>query len=92
MASKKDIPESVLNKIKEYAFLQYGVSTIAELKAVIVDEQFNKIINNYLGDIKLRLLRTKADEAKAYEPTEVELVERLQAKIDAFNSNLDGGV
>ena len=92
MASFGNIPTSVLNKIKEYAFLQYGVSTVPELKAAIVDEQFGKIVNNYLGDVELRLHRAKADEAKAYKPTEAELVEKLQAKIDAFNSSKDGGL
>lgn len=86
MASIDDIPASVLGKIKEYAFLQYGVSTVADLKAAIVDEQFNKIINNYLDDIKMRLLRAKADEAKVYEPTEEELIEKLDAKINAFSA------
>lgn len=86
MASIDDIPASVLNKIKELAFLQYGVSTIIELKTAIVDEQFNKIINNYLDDIKMRLLRAKADEAKAYEPTDEELIEKLDAKINAFSA------
>lgn len=80
-----DMPASVLNKIKEYAFLQYGVSTLEELNTAIVAEQFDKIINNYLDDIKLRLLRAKTDEVKAYEPTEEELVEKIQARIDVFD-------
>lgn len=83
MVDIQDIPTPVLNKIKEYAFLQYNVTTVAELKAAIVDERFNEIINNFLGEVLLRILRAKADEAKAYEPTEAELIAKLQEKIDA---------
>lgn len=79
----EDIPTPILNKIKEYAFIQYGVSTVTQLKAKIVDERFNEIINDYLGDVMLRILRAKADEAKNYEPTEQELIAAIQAKIDA---------
>ena len=82
MADIQDIPTPVLNKIKEYAFLQYGVSTVAELKAAIVDERFEQIINDYLGEVTLRILRAKVEEAKAYEPTESEIIEKIQAKID----------
>lgn len=81
----EDIPTPVLNKIKEYAFLQYGVSSVVELKAAIVDERFNEIINDYLGDVTSRILRAKADEAKAYKPTQEEIIEKLQAKIDAVS-------
>jgi hypothetical protein len=83
MATIEDIPPAVLNKIKEYAFLQYGVTTVTQLKAKIVDERFNEIINDYLGEVMLRILRAKADEAKAYDPTEAEIIAKLQAKIDA---------
>lgn len=68
----------------------YGVNTLAELKTAIISEQFDKIINNYLGEVRLRILRAKADEAKVYEPTDVELVEKFQVKIDAFNSSNGG--
>ena len=83
MVNIEDIPAAVLNKIKEYAFLQYGVTTVTQLKAAIVDERFNEIINDYLGDVMLRILRAKADEAKAYQPTDEEIIEKLQAKINA---------
>lgn len=83
MVDIQDIPAPVLNKIKEYAFLQYGVTTVTQLKAAIVDERFNEIINDYLGEVMLRILRAKADEAKAYEPTEAEIIAKLQAKIDS---------
>jgi len=86
MTNIEDIPVLVLNKIKKYALLRYGVSTVTELKAAIIDEQFNKIVNNYLDDIKIRLIRARADEAKAYEPTEAELIERIDAKINAFSA------
>lgn len=84
MVNIEDIPVLVLNKIKEYALLRYGVKTVTELKDAIITEQFNKIINNYLDDIKLRLLRERADEAKVYEPTDAELIEKLQTRINAF--------
>ena len=87
MTSIEDIPTPVLNKIKEYAFLQYGVSTVTQLKAAIVNERFEQIINDYLGDVTLRILRAKADDAKAYEPTEAEIIEKLQAKIDAVSQS-----
>lgn len=83
MATIEDIPPAVLNKIKEFAFLQYGVSTVTELKTAIVDERFNEIINDYLGEVMLRILRAKVDEANAYQPTEAEIIAKLQAKIDA---------
>ena len=85
MVDIQNIPTPVLNKIKEYAFLQYGVSTVAELKAAIVDERFNEIINDYHGEVTLRIIRAKVDEAKAYEPTEAEIIEKIQAKIGASN-------
>ena len=84
MVGINNIPESVLGKIKEYALLLYGVSTIAEFKAAIVDAEFQRIVNAYLSEITKRILRSKADEAKAYEPTEEELIEKFQAKIDAL--------
>ena len=85
MTTIEDIPTPILNKIKEYAFLQYGVSTVAELKSAIVDERFNEIINNYLGEATLRIMRAKADEAKTYQPTDAEIIAKIQAKIDASN-------
>lgn len=83
MATIEDISPAVLNKIKEYAFLQYGVTTVTQLKSAIVDERFNEIINDYLGEVMLRILRAKADEAKNYKPTESEIISKLQEKIDA---------
>lgn len=79
----EDIPTDVLNKIKEKAFLDYDVSTVVELKEKVVDEKFEEIINTYLDQAKLRIMRQKADEAKAYNPTEAEVIAILQAKIDA---------
>lgn len=81
-----EIPTPVLSKIKELAFKEYRVSTIVELKATIVDKEFERIINGYLSEITKRILRAKADDAKAYEPTDVEFVEKIQAKIDAFSA------
>lgn len=81
----ENIPTVVLEKIKEYALLQYGVSTVTELKAAIVDERFEQIVNDYLEEATLRILRAKADEAKFYEPTEDEVIAVLQAKIDTIN-------
>lgn len=78
-----EIPMPVLDKIKELALKKYGVSTIVELKAAIVDAEFQRIVNGYLSEITKRILRSKADEAKVYEPTDVEFIEKLQAKIDA---------
>lgn len=78
-----EIPTPVLDKIKELAFKEYRVSTIVELKAAIVDIEFQRIVNGYLSEITKRILRSKADEAKVYEPTDVEFIEKLQSKIDA---------
>ena len=78
-----EIPTPILDKIKELALKEYNVATVVELKAAIVDAEFQRIVNGYLSEITKRILRSKADEAKVYEPTEVELIEKLQVKIDA---------
>jgi len=83
MTKLEDIPENVLNKIKEKAFLDYNVSTVQQLKDAVVDEKFEEIINSYLGEATLRILRLKKDEFAAYQPTEDEIIAQIQARIDA---------
>lgn len=78
-----EIPTPVLDKIKELALKEYNVATVVELKAAIVEAEFQRIVNAYLSEITKRILRSKADEAKVYEPTDVEFIEKIQAKIDA---------
>ena len=78
----EDIPTNILNKIKEKAFLDYGVSTVQQLKDKVVDEKFEEIINKYLGEATLRILRIKKDEFAAYQPTEEEIIAQIQARID----------
>ena len=78
----EDIPTNILNKIKEKAFLDYGVSTVQQLKDKVADEKFEEIINKYLGEATLRILRIKKDEFAAYQPTEEEIIAQIQAKID----------
>jgi len=77
------IPIAVLTKIKEFAFIQYNVESIVELKAAIVEERFEQIVNEYLNEAKLRIMKFKADEAKAYNPTDKEIIAKIQARIDA---------
>lgn len=79
-----EIPTNVLDKIKELALKEYNVETVAELKAAIVDTEFQRIVNGYLSEISKRILRSKADKARVYEPTDVEFIEKLQSKIDAI--------
>jgi hypothetical protein len=35
-----------------------------------------------VDEVKLRIVRQKQDDAKNYKPTDEEIIERLQAKID----------
>ena len=79
----ESLSPEVLNTIKEYAFIQYDVTTVAELKTKIVDAEFEKIVNTYLDEAKLRIKRQKMDEYNAYVPTDVEIIAQIQAKIDA---------
>jgi len=83
MVKINEIPEAILTKIKEFAFIQYNVISVAELKAAIVEERFEQIVNEYLNEAKLRIMRLKADEAKAYNPTDEEIIAKIQARIDA---------
>jgi len=79
----ESLSPEVLNTIKEYAFIQYDVTTVAELKTKIVDAEFEKIVNTYLDEAKLRIKRQKMDEYAAYVPTDAEIIAQIQAKIDA---------
>lgn len=83
MPAINEIPTAVLDKIKEYAFKQYNVTNVTELKAAIVDEKFEQIVNEYLDEATLRIKRQKQDEYNAYIPTEDEIIAKLQEKIDA---------
>ena len=61
---------TVSDKVSELAFKEYNVSTEIELKAVIVDAEFQRITDRYLDEVKKRIVRQKQDEAKAYKPTD----------------------
>ena len=76
---------TVSDKVSELAFKEYNVSTEIELKAVIVDAEFQRITDRYLDEVKKRIVRQKQDEAKAYKPTDEEIIERLQTKLDVLN-------
>lgn len=86
MTAIKDIPAAVLSKIEECAFLRYKVSSTLELKAAIVDEQFEIIVNDYLAEATMRIMRKKADEAKICVPTEEEIVGYLQKTINVVDT------
>jgi len=83
MVKIEELNPEVLNAIKQYAFIQYGVKTVAELKTKIVDAEFEKIVNTYLDEAKLRIKRQKMDVYNAYVPTDAEIIAQIQAKIDA---------
>lgn len=74
---------TVLDKVNELAFKKYNVSTVDELKNAIVNIEYQKITDKYIDEVRLRIVRQKQDEAKNYEPIDEEIMERLQAKIDA---------
>lgn len=76
---------TALDKAEKLALKKYNVSTVAELKAVIVEVEFQKIMVSYFNEAKKRIVRQKQDEAKNYEPTDKEIAERLQAKLDVSN-------
>ena len=84
-----EIPTPILDKIKELALKEYNVTTVAELKSAIVDKEFERIVNGYLSEITKRILRSKADEARVYEPTNVEFIEKLQSKIDIASMDIE---
>ena len=78
---------TVLDKAEKLAFKEYRVSTVIELKAVIVKAEFQRIMDKYINEAKKRIVRKKQDEAKDYEPTNKEIIERLQAKLDIYNQS-----
>jgi hypothetical protein len=69
-------------KVEKCILKEYNISTVAELKSVIVEAEYQKIIDRYVDEVKLRIVRQKQDDAKNYKPTDEEIIERLQAKID----------
>lgn len=73
---------TALDKAGELAFVEYKVSTVDELKAAIVEVEYQKITDKYINEAKKRIVRQKQDEANKYEPTDEEIIERLQAKLD----------
>lgn len=73
---------TALDKAEKLALKEYKVSTVAELKAVIVEAEFQKIMNKYLNEAIKRIVRQKQDNVKNYKPTDEEIMERLQAKLD----------
>lgn len=73
---------TVLDKVEEIALKDYKVSTVYELKESIVAKEYQKITDKYINEAKIRIVRQKQDEAKNYEPTDEEVIERLQAKLD----------
>ena len=73
---------AALDKAEELALKEYNVSTIDELRITIVDVEFQRTMDKYIDEAKKRIVRQKQDEAKAYEPTDEEIMERLQAKLD----------
>lgn len=75
---------TVLEKADKLALKKYKVSTIDELKTTIVNIEYQKITDEYINEAKRRIVRQKQDEANKYEPTDVEIMERLQAKIDVI--------
>jgi len=83
MTTIEELSPAVLNAIKAYAFIQYNVKTVAELKTKIVDAEFEKIVNTYLNEATMRIKRQKMDEYGSYVPTDEEIVAQIQAKIDA---------
>jgi hypothetical protein len=74
---------TVSEKVNELALKKYKVLTVDELKNTIVNIEYQKITDKYIDEVKLRIVRQKQDEAKNYEPTDEEIIERLQAKLDA---------
>lgn len=74
---------TVSEKVNELALKKYKVLTVDELKNAIVNIEYQKITDKYIDEVKLRIVRQKQDEANKYEPTDKEIIERLQAKIDA---------
>lgn len=73
---------TALDKAEKLALKEYKVSTVTELKAVIVEAEFQKIMNRHIDEAKKRIVRQKQDEVKNYKPTDEEIMERLQAKLD----------
>jgi hypothetical protein len=73
---------TVSEKVNELALKEYKVSTVNELKTNIVNIEYQKITDKYIDEAKIRIVRQKQDEANKYEPTDGEIIERLQAKLD----------
>ena len=87
MTTIEELSPAVLNAVKAYAFIQYNVKTVAELKTKIVDAEFEKIVNTYLDEAKLRIKRQKMDVYNAYVPTDEEIIEQIQAKINGIRDS-----
>lgn len=76
---------AALDKAEELALAEYKVATVEELRISIVDAEFQRTIDKYIDEAKKRIVRQKQDEAKAYEPTDEEIEDRLLAKINTLN-------
>ena len=75
---------AVLDKAEELALAEYNVTTVEELRISIVNAEFQRTIDKHIDEAKKRIVRQKQDEAKAYEPTDDENADRLQAKKNTF--------
>lgn len=76
---------AVLDKAEELALAEYNVTTVEELRISIVNAEFQRTIDKHIDEAKKRIVRQKQDEAKAYEPTDEEIEDRLLAKINTLN-------
>ena len=76
---------AVLDKAEELALAEYNVTTVEELRISIVNAEFQRTIDKQIDEAKKRIVRQKQDEAKAYEPTDEEIEDRLLAKINTLN-------
>ena len=76
---------AVLDNAEELALAEYNVTTVEELRISIVNAEFQRTIDKHIDEAKKRIVRQKQDEAKAYEPTDEEIEDRLLAKINTLN-------
>lgn len=77
----EDYSQEIRKAILEYAFQEYGVTNLGQLKQSISEDAFEAIVAGYLTEASYRIMNERVDEAKFRPIEDSMIVEKLQAKI-----------
>lgn len=83
MISWNELSDEVKAAIVAYYEKRYDVIGIVAVKNALTQECFERAIDSVLSGVRKRSRRQKIDTANKYEPTDVEMVAKIQIKIDA---------